>query len=665
VAGYTAGAWSCVGGSQSGANISLALGESATCTIINEDQPPSLTLIKVVENNNGGEALESQWTLSAAGPTPLSGPGPTVSSDSSFTQGTYNLSENGPAGYAPGPWECAGGTQNGNQITVALGESATCTIINRDIPPQLILTKVVINDDGGTAVETDFTLSATGPTSISGAGGVTSDDTFSVGTYDLSETNVAGYDASAWSCVGGTQNDAQITLGLAESATCTITNNDIPPTLKLVKVVDNGAKLDGAVPDDWTLSAAAVAPNDDRNFSNAGGTGAFTTVFANAGYELSESTVAGYQVKTDWSCDGGTQSGSTITLGLDDDVTCTITNIALGEAKIIKLTQGLPNEAPNPATQNWTFTLQDCGDDLLVPCDKNSTVMATITSPPSMVDFGVYLVPYELDPDQRYRLCEVMVPTGWTLDWMGDANDDGTPDTSISFIPAVNDDPVSVPPGWSQNFDPMYQEPPAIWSNEERCVNFVANGGAMEVFQVDNRFPGGRPSTIGYWKNWDSCSGGGQVYNAIENGGETPAERLGSGNALLDDVLQAPGITIGVLTMVADNDVFDCDEGTQDAVNILDKRDIDSDKKKASDPAYGLAAQLLAALANEAAGAGVCPEAGNAITAAQELLVGIEFDGTAGYFVKKVDEINGFTKQEANTLAGILDSYNNGTLCPE
>ena len=29
------------------------------------------------------------------------------------------------------------------------------------------------------------------------------------------------------------------------------------------------------------------------------------------------------------------------------------------------------------------------------------------------------------------------------------------------------------------------------------------------------------------------------------------------------------------------------------------------------------------------------------------------------------NEIKGFTKQEANTLAGILDSYNNGTLCVE
>jgi hypothetical protein len=280
-----------------------------------------------------------------------------------------------------------------------------------------------------------------------------------------------------------------------------------------------------------------------------------------------------------------------------------------------------------------------------------------------MVAFDADLVPYQLVPEQVYRLCEVAIPAAWTNTWMGDADDDGTPETLIPFVPAVNDDAVAVPPGWSNVFDPMYEPPPAIYSNDERCINFVADAGQTEVFEINNEFPGGEPRTIGYWKNWDSCSGGGQVDTAIENGGETPAERLGSGNALLDDVLQAPGITVGLLNMIADDDVFDCDQGTQDAVNILDKRDIASGKKKANDAAYGLAAQLLAAIANDSAGAGVCPEAGQAIIDGQLLLEGIDFDGMGNYFARKTNVINGFTKQEANELAGILDSYNNGTLC--
>src|SRR5262249_59155438 len=69
-------AWSCVGGTQNGANITVGLGESATCTINNNDNPPALHLRKVVVNNNGGTAADTDWTLNAAGPTPLSGSTP-------------------------------------------------------------------------------------------------------------------------------------------------------------------------------------------------------------------------------------------------------------------------------------------------------------------------------------------------------------------------------------------------------------------------------------------------------------------------------------------------------------------------------------------------------------------------------------------------------------
>ena len=64
-------AWSCVGGTQTGSSVALALGESATCTITNDDQPAHLTLVKNLVNNNGGTASATDFTLSAAGPTPI------------------------------------------------------------------------------------------------------------------------------------------------------------------------------------------------------------------------------------------------------------------------------------------------------------------------------------------------------------------------------------------------------------------------------------------------------------------------------------------------------------------------------------------------------------------------------------------------------------------
>src|SRR5919198_4828 len=81
---------------------------------------------------------------------------------------------------------------------------------------RLKLVKTVTNNNGGTAVATDFTLSAAGPTPVSGAGGVDSD--VNAGTYTLLETNVADYTAGSWSCSGGsfTAPD-KITLALGQS----------------------------------------------------------------------------------------------------------------------------------------------------------------------------------------------------------------------------------------------------------------------------------------------------------------------------------------------------------------------------------------------------------------------------------------------------------------
>ena len=81
-----------------------------------------------------------------------------------------------------------------------------------------------------------------------------------------------------------------------------------------------------------------------------------------------------------------------------------------------------------------------------------------------------------------------------------------------------------------------------------------------------------------------------------------------------------------------------------------------------SDAAYNLASQLLAAIANDTAGAYVCPAAGQAIINGQILLAAIEFDGTGPYF-KGGKPVAGHTAAEANALAGTLDRYNNGTLC--
>ena len=191
-------------------------------------------------------ALDTSWTLTADGAdsNDLSGTTP-VDSGAGLQADTFALSESGPSGYSASDWNCVGGTQSGANITVGIGGEATCTITNNDIAPKLHLRKIVVNDNGGTATVADFTLTAngTGANDLNGASPVDSDGTLQADTWALSEsTSATGYTASAWSCVGGTQNGSNISVGIGGEATCTITNDDNAPKLIVIKHVinDNG-----------------------------------------------------------------------------------------------------------------------------------------------------------------------------------------------------------------------------------------------------------------------------------------------------------------------------------------------------------------------------------------------------------------------------------------
>ena len=576
-----------------------------TCTITNDDISPTITVIKTVENDNGGTAAPDDFNLTVDGGAVLSG------ATNSVNAGGHIVAETNLPGYTAGPWggDCAAD----GSITLALAQDAVCTITNDDISPTITVIKTVVNDNGGTAAPDDFNLTVDGGSVLSGA---TND--FDAGAHTVAETLLAGYSAGSWG--GDCAADGSITLALDQDATCTITNDDIAPKLTLIKSVNNGTNPGGtALSTDWTLSAAGPT-----GFS--GTTGVMSgTSFDQGSYDLSESGPSGY-IASEWVCVGGTQNDAdTITLVLGEQATCTITNTAMGMVELLKLTNG-----DTGSETVWNFTLTGPG------------VNESDSTPPDTVDFGGV----KLIPGETYQLCETGIPAGWTQMWMGDSNSDGIPDMIIPMVSGVNNDPVDPATGYSRVYDPNYVPPPGVFTNDTRCINFIAGVGETVAFSLNNQFPGGDPRTIGFWKNWNTCTGGNQSTTAASNGG--PA----GGWYILDDLLNNPGFTIGVLQL----DGSDC----EDAVSILDKRDIASGKKRASDAAYGLAAQLLAAQLNLSAGAETCQEVVDAVNAGQSLLAAIGFDGTGSYLKGKNA---GADKALANELAGILDEYNNGNLC--
>jgi uncharacterized repeat protein (TIGR01451 family) len=238
LAGYTAGAWSCTAGTLTGSSLVLSAGQTATCTINNNDIAPILTLVKTVTNDNGGTATTASVTLSATGPTTISGlSGAPAVTNAAVNVGTYTLAETALAGYTAGAWSCTAGTLTGSSLVLSVGQTATCTINNNDIAPRLTLVKTVTNDDGGTATTASFTLTATGPTTISGLSGApaVTNAAVSAGTYVLSETVLAAYTAGAWSCSAGTLTGSSLVLSIGQTATCTINNNDVRARLSIVK----------------------------------------------------------------------------------------------------------------------------------------------------------------------------------------------------------------------------------------------------------------------------------------------------------------------------------------------------------------------------------------------------------------------------------------------
>jgi hypothetical protein len=216
-------------------------------------------------------------------------------------------------------------------------------------------------------------------------------------------------------------------------------------------------------------------------------------------------------------------------------------------------------------------------------------------------------------------MCEVNVPAGWAVYWMlGDG----------AITPYNPDDPENL---------------------GRSCYDFTVATGETAAFEVDNTWPGGEPRTPGYWKNWNACTRGNQVATAEKNGGAD------EGFYLVEDLLP---ITIGEM------DISTCEV----AVDVLDRRDVASagevkdGKKMASDPAYKLAGNLLAAKLNLAADAETCLAIVEAVDLADEILAEIGFNGSGEYYKGKSSAWT-YTKQEVNALAGIIDYYNNGYLC--
>ena len=278
-------------------------GASISCTYTNTRT--TLQLNKTVINDNGGTLDETAFT-------PTIDTNPVIwSTPIVLAAGSHTASEILVAGYTAGSWggDCAAdGT-----VTLAAGDAGVCTITNDDISPTITVVKTVINDNGGLITDPNAFLLTVDGNAVSDS----TINTFDAGLHTVAETNFPGYAAGTWA--GDCAADGTITLILDQDATCTITNDDISPTITVVKTVinDNGGLITD--PDEFfsdpdvfllTVDGNAVLDSATNNFD--------------AGLHTVAETNLPFYTASAWG--GDCAADGSITLVLDQDATCTITN---------------------------------------------------------------------------------------------------------------------------------------------------------------------------------------------------------------------------------------------------------------------------------------------------------------------------------------------------
>ncbi len=272
----------------------------------------------ISESSDGGRrTAASDFALLLDGQPVVQGEANTVSA------GAHTVGEQPLAGYALSAVSCVDGQGarvrvNGDTVVLAPGQSVICTLTNDDVEAGLTLKTVVVNDDGGRAQSDDFTLLLDGWPVVSGVG-----QAVSAGAHTVGEQPADGYVMTAVSCVDGRGttvpvNGDTVDVALGRSVTCTFTNEDVAPSITLVKAVVNGGGGQAAAGDFTLLLDGQPVV---QGAANAVGVGAHT---------VGEQPLDGYVLSTVSCVDGQGStvlvSGGAVALALDQHVTCTLTN---------------------------------------------------------------------------------------------------------------------------------------------------------------------------------------------------------------------------------------------------------------------------------------------------------------------------------------------------
>ncbi|QQR82752.1 PD40 domain-containing protein [Candidatus Campbellbacteria bacterium] len=177
-------------------------------------------------------------------------------------------------------------------------------VVDGEDSATLTLTTTVTNDNGGTLAVEDFPLFVDGVSIDSGV----ATTTLSAGSYTISETEDPAY---AVTYGGDCDENGDITMEAGSTYACTVTNDDIGPTLTVTTTLTNDDRGTAEVAD-FTLYL------DGLPITSAVATTTLATT-----HTLTHATPAGTTYDITWG--GDCASDGTLTMSLNTTYTCTLT----------------------------------------------------------------------------------------------------------------------------------------------------------------------------------------------------------------------------------------------------------------------------------------------------------------------------------------------------
>jgi plastocyanin len=622
---------SSIGDTETAAALELDAGETITCTFTNTKRG-HIVVDKVT--NPSGDPQSFNFDANGGSYADFSLTDAAPPNDQTLVPGNYSVSETTPAGWDLTNTQCdssIGDTETAGALELDAGETITCTFTNTK-RGHIIVDKITnpsgdpqsFNFDANGGSYADFSLTDAAPPN---------DQTLVPGSYSVSETVPTGWDLTSSPCtssLGHAETAASITLNAGETVTCKFYNRK-----RANLIVEKQTNPDGAS-GSFTFTGTAAGTIGD------GGTIPVNNLVPGT-YTSTENNPAPNFDLTSISCNDANSTGdvpsrtATFRLEPGETVKCTFTNTQRGMAQVVKTVSGV---AP-PAGQSFTFELRQGASTV-----SDGTVLESKNTDAS----GNISFTTKLAAGQTYQICEWVFP-GWNTNLAGDG-------------------PLFVP---NSMIPPALPNPNV--NNLTVCADFTVQPGQTRTFTVDNTPPpGGRALTIGFWKNWSSCSN--------SNGkGQKPMLDLALGIASATTTNPPGGLVVsaqnpgalwpnyaaiwylvvkGNATSTPNNikPAPDCSI----AVNLLDKSTSDGKKKMSSDPLFNMTAQLLAAQLNRFMGAGINGTTIMNIDRAVLLNGKYKFNGLT--YTPKLTTADANT---ANCLATQLDNYNNGRpvgLCP-